>query len=115
MTEISNVVQQIKQATDHQINKKLLYEKIQTELHFTFSGGLFKATTELIAFVHAWRSTDEVWPWDGGNSIYIEDTYGNPIHIENCAEFYRTACQHYQQVMNSWHQQYEELKKIRKV
>ena len=115
MTEIEKLTANIKQATNHQINKTILKEKIQTDLHFTHNGGLFKATPELIAFVHAWRSADEVWPWGAGDSMYVEDTYGNPIYIENCAEFYRTACRHYQQVMNSWHQQYEELKKIRKV
>lgn len=115
MTDISNIVDHVKRATDFQINKTILKEKIQTDLHFAYAGGLFKSSPELIAFVHAWRSTDEVWPWGGGEDMYLEDIYGNPIHIENCAEFYRTACQHYQQVMNTWHQQHAELRKIRKI
>lgn len=113
--ELDQLVTQIKQATDYQINKQILREKIQTDLHFTYSGGLFKATLELISFVHAWRSADEVWSWGGGDDMYMEDTYGNPIHIKDCAEFYRTACQHYQRVMNEWHQQQAELKRVRKV
>jgi hypothetical protein len=115
MSDIPEIVEQLKQATDYQINRKILREKIQTDLHFVHNGGLFKATTELISFVHAWRSTDEVWEWGGGTDVYLEDTYGNPIHIENCSEFYRTACEHYQRVMNDWHQQHAELKRVRKI
>jgi len=113
--ELENLVTQIKQSTDYQINKTILKEKIQTDLHFTYGGGLFKATPELIAFVHAWRGTSELWAWDGGKDMYMEDTYGNPIYIDDCAEFYKTACQHYQRVMNEWHQQHAELKRVRKI
>ena len=115
MSELEKLTAEIRRATDYQVNKKILREKNQTDLHFAHAGGLFKATPELIAFIHAWRSTNEVWEWEGGTDVYLEDTYGNPIYIEDCAAFYRTACEHYQQVMNDWHQQHEELKKIRKV
>ena len=115
MNDIPEIVSQLRQATDFQINQKILREKIQIDLHFTHDGGLFKATPELIAFIHAWRSADEVWPWSGGDSMFMEDAYGNPIHIESCAEFYSTACQHYQRVMNTWQQQHAELRKLRKV
>lgn len=115
MTEIEKLTAELGQATNYQINRKILHEKMQTDLHFAHNGGLFKATPELIAFVHAWRSTDEVWPWGGGDSMHLVDTYNNPIHIDNCAEFYRIACEHYQQVMNDWHQQHTELKRVRKI
>lgn len=68
------------------------------------SGGLFKITPELIAFV-------KTWPID---ELYIEDIYQNPIAIDRQV-FLVTAQQHYQQVMNRWHNEYEQLKKIRKV
>lgn len=115
MSDIPEIVQQLKQATDYQINRKILQEKIQTDLHFTYNGGLFRATPELIAFVHAWRSTHEIWEWGGGTDMYLEDTYSNPIYIEDCAKFYEIACRHYQRVMNEWHQHHAELRKLRKV
>ena len=115
MSDIPEIVGQLKQATNYELNKSFLRQKIQTDLHFTYDGGLFKATPELISFVHAWRSADEVWSWGGGENMFIEDTYDNPIHIKNCAEFYRTACEHYQRVMNTWHQQHAELRKLRKI
>ena len=77
---------------------------VQTDLHFAYNGGLFKATPELLAFVSTWP-TDE---------LYLEDTYQNPIEI-NKQTFSSTAQQHYQKVMNRWHQQHDELRKIRKV
>lgn len=104
MSELENIVTEVKLATDYQINKRILREKIQTDLHFAYNGGLFKVTQELLAFVATYRST----------TLYIEDTYGNPIEV-NRDEF-RTLCEeHYQRVMNTWHQQYAELKRIRKV
>jgi len=115
MTELEQLTTEIRRATDYQVNRTLLREKMQTDLHFAYAGGLFKATPELISFIHAWRSTDEIWHWGGGEDMYLEDTYSNPIHIADCAEFYRTACEHYQQIMNDWHQQHAELRKLRKI
>jgi predicted glutamine amidotransferase len=103
-TEIENLVAHVRQATDYQTNKIMLREKMQTDLHFTHNGGLFKITPELLAFV-------ATWPVD---ELYLEDTYQNPIQIDRSV-FLVTAQQHYQKVMNTWHQQHDELKKIRKV
>jgi hypothetical protein len=104
MSELEKLTAEIRRATDYQVNKKILREKIQTDLHFTHNGGLFKVTPELLAFVSS-------WPID---TLYLEDTYQNPIEIDRQV-FLVTAQQHYQQVMNRWHQQHAELKQIRKV
>jgi len=104
MTDVDSLVQEVKLATDFQINKKILKEKIQTDLHLTHNGGMFKITPELLAFV-------QTWPVD---ELYIEDVYESPIKIDRQA-FLITAQQHYQTVMNRWHQAYAELKQIRKI
>ena len=104
MTDTNQIVEEIRLATNFQTNKKILREKIQTDLHMTHNGGLFKITPELIAFV-------KTWPID---EIYLEDTYQNPVKIDR-QTFLDTAQQHYQQVMNRWHNEYEELRKIRKI
>ena len=104
MNELNQIVEEIRLATDFQINKRILREKIQTDLHMTHNGGMFKITPELLAFVHT-------WPVD---ELYIEDIYQNPIQI-NRQVFLVTAQQHYQTVMNRWHNEYEDIKKIRKV
>ena len=104
MDDINSLLQEIKQSTDFQINKKALREKIQTDLHITHNGGMFKITPELITFV-------KTWPVD---ELYLEDIYENPVSIDRQV-FLVTAQQHYQQVMNRWHNEYDKLKKIRKI
>lgn len=105
MTEqIESLVTRVKQATDYQTNKRILKERIQTDLHFAYNNGLFKVTPSLLAFV-------ATWPTDW---LYIEDVYENPIEVDKQV-FLVKAQQHYQQVMNTWHEQHEELKRIRKV
>jgi hypothetical protein len=104
MSDINPLIDEIRLATDYQINKRILREKIQTDMHLAHSGGMFKITPELIAFV-------KTWPVD---EIYLEDTYQNPIKIDR-QTFLVTAQQHYQQVMNRWHNEHEQLKKIRKI
>ncbi len=101
---IEELVQQIKQSTDYQINKKILREKTQADLHFAYNSGLFKATPELFSFVVAWDEEE----------LFLEDTYQNPIKV-NRLEFLDLCKQHYQMAMNAWHIQHEELKRARKV
>lgn len=104
MTDTNQLVEQVRLATDYQINKRILREKIQTDLHIAHNGGLFKVTPELLAFVATYRFT----------TMYIEDTYGNPIEIDR--DKFRTLCEEqYQKVMNRWHQEHDKLKKIRRV
>jgi hypothetical protein len=98
------LLSQIRQATSYQQNKQILREKIQTDLHFAHNGGLFKITPELLAFV-------ATWPID---ELYLEDTYQNPVEIDRQV-FLVQAQQHYQKVMNRWHNEHAELKRIRKV
>lgn len=103
--EIEHLIQQVKQATDYQINRAALKEKIQVDLHMVYNDGFFKITPELLAFI-------ATWPDDA--QLFLEDVYENPIEIDRQIFLVR-ARQHYQSVMNTWHQQHAELKKIRKV
>ncbi len=104
MSDLPKIVEQIRLATDFNVNKQILREKIQTDLHFAHNGGMFKITPELLAFVQS-------WPID---RIFLEDVYQNPIEVDKQV-FLVTAQQHYHRVMNDWHEQYEQLRKIRKV
>ena len=104
MSDIDQLVNEIRLATDYQVNKRILREKIQTDLQVTHAGGLFKVTPELIAFLNSW-DTEE---------LFLEDTYNNPIKV-NRNEFLELCKQHYQMVMNTWHIQHEEIRRARKV
>jgi hypothetical protein len=104
MSDINKLVDQIKQATDYQTNKRILREKIQTDLHVAYAGGLFKITPELIAFLNCWDS----------DQLFLEDVYRNPIKVDR-VEFLSLCKQHYQMIMNAWHVQHEEIRRARKI
>jgi hypothetical protein len=104
MNTIDQLVEQVRLSTDYQVNKQILREKILTDLHVAHNGGLFFVTIDLIGFL-------TTWPDD---TVYLEDTYHNPIQVDRIGLL--TLCrEHYQQVMNRWHQEHAELKQIRKI
>lgn len=104
MNELTELVNNIKKSTDYQSNKKILQEKMQTDLHLPYNNGLFKVSPELISFLAVWES----------DSIFLEDVYQNPIQIDR-EEFLAKCKERYQMVMNAWHIQHEEIKRARKV
>ena len=106
MSELKKLTAEIRRATDYQINKQILREKILTDLHVPYNGGLFKVTPEMIVFANL-QTLNE--------NFYLEDVYQNPIHIVNPIEFTKLCNEHYQKVMNRWHQEHNELKQLRKI
>lgn len=101
--DISNLKNIADAAFEHAVYRKNLRERVQAELIFTQNGGMFKITPELLAFV-------QTWPID---ELYLEDMHGNPIKLEK-QTFLVRAQQHYQTVMNTWHNEFEKSKNIRK-
>jgi len=101
---VQDLVTQVRQSTNYQVNKRILKEKIVTDLHMTYRNGMFLITPTILSFVATWPDP----------TLYLEDTYENPIEIDR-DEFLLQARQHYQTAMNVWHQQHEELKRTRKV
>lgn len=104
MSSTSQIAESVRQATDIQINKKLLRESVKTNLHFTYNGGMFLASPELLAFLATWPDEE----------LFLADVYENPVKVTR-TEFYELARQHYQTQMNAWHQQYQEIARVRKV
>jgi hypothetical protein len=104
MSNLEQITQQIQKATDYQTNKRILREKIQTDLHFTYNGGLFKASPELFSFVTNWPQEE----------LFLEDTYNNPIKVQR-ADFLELCGQYYQMAMNTWYIQHEEIRRARKI
>jgi exosome complex RNA-binding protein Rrp4 len=104
MSDTDKLVETVKQATDYQTNRRILKEKTQTELHITYNGGMFLVTRDLMSFLSTWPDT----------RLFIEDIYENPIEVDR-SELLSQCQQRYQAVMNRWHQQHAELRKIRKL
>lgn len=101
--DISNLKNISDAAFNHALYRKTLRERIQAELVITQDGGMFKVTPELINFL-------KDWPID---EMYLEDMHGNPIKVDKQVFLIR-AQQHYHTVMNAWHNEFEQSKKIRK-
>lgn len=91
------------QAFDRENARLALRERMQAELIMTANGGMFKITPDLLAFV-------KTWPID---ELYLEDVHGNPVQLDRQV-FLVQAQQHYQTVMNAWHNEYQELQQVRK-
>lgn len=101
---MSSIEEEIQKQFDHQLTKKNLREKNQQTLTISENGGLFKISPELFAMLTMF---DE-------DNIILEDSFGNPILIKNRQDFLYKCKTKYHEVMNNWHVEYEQLKRIRK-
>ena len=87
----------------HSLFRKNLRERIEAQLVVTHNNGLFKASPTLIAFLHCLDTP----------IVYLEDEYANPIRCER-EELLARLKEAHQIVLNQWHIDFEESKKIRK-
>jgi hypothetical protein len=88
---------------DHHQARTVLKEKYQAKLTFAHRGGMFKAGPELLALLHSCPVEDQ---------IVIEDLYGNPIKVDPL-ELQHLAHSRWQEQMNAWLVEYEELNRNR--
>jgi hypothetical protein len=88
---------------DHVAAKRLLKEKYQARMVFGYNGGLFKAGPELLTLLHACPVED---------NIVVLDLYENPVKV-NPLELQHLAQDRWQEQMNAWLVEYDELSKKR--
>ena len=88
---------------DHVAAKRLLKEKYQARMVFGYNGGLFKAGPELLTLLHACPVED---------NIVVLDLYENPVKV-NSLELQHLAQDRWQEQMNAWLLEYDELSKKR--
>jgi len=86
------------------VARKTLEERAEQQLLVAYNGGLFRATTELIAFLSTWPV----------GTLYLKDQYSRPVEVDRVVLLAKLS-QAYTAVMNDWHTEYSELVKIRKV
>jgi hypothetical protein len=89
---------------DFKVAKLNLLERAEQHCSFTYEGGLFKATPELICFLAAYAEYE---------SIVLLDEYKNPILV-NRAEMLSIAREAHQWAMTAYRREYENTKKVRK-
>ena len=101
-------VESLRQLADlrfaHATYRKNLQERVESQLSVAHNGGLFKASPELISFLHCW---DE-------DEVFLEDSFNNPIKCERLSLLSQLK-EAYQFAMNAWHIDFEASKKVRKL
>jgi hypothetical protein len=87
---------------DHHQARIVLKEKYQAKLTFAHGGGMWRADPELLILLATVPPGDAV----------ILDLYETPIRV-NPEELQRLAMQRWQEQMNAWLVEYEELNRNR--
>lgn len=88
---------------DHTASRRMLKEKYQGKFVFAHAGGMWQAGPELL-------STLTCCVMD--KDVVILDMYENPVKI-NTKELWNLAAERWQEQMNAWLVEYEELNKNR--
>jgi hypothetical protein len=97
-----NIIVQARARFDHAAAKRALKEKYQAKLSFAYNGGLWLAGPELLATLAACA---------GPTSVLL-DLYDTPVQVV-ANEFRDIVRTHWQEQMNAWLVEYEELNKNR--
>lgn len=86
---------------DHAAAKKLLKEKYQGKMTFAHAGGMWSAGPELLTLLKSCVG-----------EVVILDLYENPVKIV-AKELCELAAQRWQEQMNAWLVEYEQLSRNR--
>jgi len=83
---------------DHAVSKRILKEKYQNKLIFTYNEGLWEAGPMLVSTLLSCSKSESV----------ILDLYGNPTKITT-SELLNKAQEHWQMCMELWLEEYTKL------
>lgn len=94
-----NLIAHSRARFEHAAAKRILKEKYQAKMIFAYSGGMWQAGPELLTLLTAIPVED---------SVVILDLYGNPVMV-NPVELQHLALERWQEQMNAWLTEYNEL------
>ena len=97
--------QRIRARFDHNQAKRVLREKYRAKMHFALSGGMWHAGPELITHCNLCLA-------NGHFESVLVDLHGNPVKVD-VNQLKTQAVQRWQEQMNAWHAEHEELRKQR--
>lgn len=101
-----NVVSKVRQHFDHDAAKQILKEKYEAKMLFAAFGGMWKASPELLSTLHLFQYNE------ADKEAVLIDEYGNPCKVV-LAELFDTAAERWQEQMNGWYNEFNELKRQR--
>jgi hypothetical protein len=86
---------------EHEAARRTLREKYQAKFTFAHAGGMWLAGPELLTILKCCSGT-----------VVILDLYENPVKV-TAEELYELTLQRWQEQLNAWLTEYEELNKRR--
>jgi hypothetical protein len=100
---MDNLTQKIRARFDHNQQRRVLKEKYEAKMVFAHAGGMWRAGPELNNLIFTCGRMGE---------IVLPDLYDNPIKVDS-KELMALSQERWNEQMNAWHQEYEELSKKR--
>ena len=97
------LISQSRARFEHAAAKRLLKEKYEAKMLFAYNGGMWRAGPELLTLLHAVPVDDDV---------VLLDLYNNPVQVTP-VELQYLAFGRWQEQMNGWLVEYNELNKQR--
>lgn len=88
---------------EHAAARRVLKEKYQAKLTFAHAGGMWRAGPELLTLLQACTEESE---------LVLEDLYGTPVKV-NTTELHQMAFVRWQEQMNAWLVDYDQLNRQR--
>jgi len=99
---VENLLYESKIRFNHNLAKHYLKEKYQSKLIFANQGGLWKADQPLLSLLVSGAS----------KKFILLDLNENPVKVDR-AELFQKTLDIYHEVMEAWHQEWEELRNKR--
>ena len=99
--DTENLIAHARARFDHESAKRNLREKYQAKFIFAHAGGMWQAGPELLTTLKCCTGT-----------VVIQDLYENPVQV-NAEEFYEQVLQRWQEQLNAWLVEYEQLNQNR--
>lgn len=101
--DINNIIQHSRARFDHAAARRVLKEKYEAKMIFAYSGGMWRAGPELLTLLAVCPDKE---------SAVILDLYETPVRVA-VLELELAVQQRWQEQMNAWLVEYEELNKQR--
>lgn len=98
---MEQLVKRIRTRFDHQQARVVLKETYQAKMLFAFNGGMWRAGPELITLCNICDT-----------EVVLEDIFNTPVQV-NTVELQARATQLWQEQMNAWNSEYQEMSKNR--
>ena len=100
--DTDNLIAHARSRFNHESARRLLKEKYEARMLFAHAGGMWRAGPELIVLLHACPE----------EQVVLLDLYETPIKI-NILDLQLLAHSHWQEQMNAWLIEHEQLNKKR--